>query len=105
MKDLIRSLQYERAQFRRTWQFLLGGLVDDVELLKLLDEPHDKTWQAVLKDGLEQKLLDRLGEESHIFKESVFAIARGLQTLSLVVGMEGTDLTVSDPFLCSRHRC
>ncbi|KAH8685342.1 hypothetical protein BGZ61DRAFT_480082 [Ilyonectria robusta] len=93
MKDLIRSLQYERAQFRRTWQFLLGGLVDDVELLKLLDEPHDKTWQAVLKDGLEQKLLDRLGEENHIFKESVFAIARGLQTLSLVVGMEGTDLT------------
>ncbi|KAL8791921.1 MAG: hypothetical protein Q9195_005497 [Heterodermia aff. obscurata] len=68
LKRLIRKFQVEEKKLENTCTELLVGLVDDIELGELLEQPGGKKWQ---EKGLQLSLRRRLGASYQVFFDAV----------------------------------
>lgn len=68
LKRLIRKFQVEQRKFGNTCTELLVGLVDDIELGYLLEQPGGVKWQ---EKSLQLSLRARLGASYQVFFDAV----------------------------------
>lgn len=84
LKDIARSLQTEYDIFRNTCEQLLGGLVHDHELSKLLSEPSGADWEApALKRKIETRLRGSFDGYIQTMKEMESAVNKFRDLLRL----------------------
>jgi hypothetical protein len=91
--SFIRDLNMEHAQFRSTLEKILGGLVDDLELARLLEDHKHHLWKD---EQLEKSMKQRIGPGGYqSYINTVNRVASALAELRDAVGLKYGK--VSDP--------
>jgi hypothetical protein len=85
LKSLKRSLGNEKAIFVNTCQQLLSGLVNSVELEKLVDEPFGELWSSA---QIRDQVALRLDHVHEPFKATVVAMYDALHEIQNKLGLD-----------------